>query len=83
VIVDFTPTNPAAQIMTNIRRAGEDTQLLIDSTHQDWRACGLRHASAVNRSNLATIDRRDVTRRIGSLSAETIWNSRTAFACVP
>jgi len=95
VIVDFTPTNPAAQIRpalvvqndrdnarmgntivaqitTNIRRAGQDTQLLIDSTHHDWPASGLRHPSVVNCSNLATIDQRDVTRRIGSLSAATM-----------
>ncbi len=78
VIVNFTPTNPAAQIRpalvvqndrdnarmgntivvqitTNITRAQQDTQLLVDQAHPDWAASGLRRPSVVNCSNLATV----------------------------
>src|SRR5262249_45938779 len=95
VIVNFSQTNPAAQVRpavvvqndrdngrmantivaqvtTTIHRAGQLTQLLIDPTHSDWSASGLRRASVINCSNLATIQQRDVTRTIGTLSASTL-----------
>lgn len=95
VIVNFTPTNPRAQIRpalviqndrdnarmantivaqltTNIRRAGADTQLLIDLQHPDWNSSGLLRPSVVNCSNLATISQQDVTKVIGSISVPTM-----------
>jgi mRNA interferase MazF len=95
VIVNFTPTNPAAQIRpalvvqndrdngrmgntivvqitTNIRRAQQDTQLLVDQAHPDWTTSGLRRPSVVNCSNLATVVQRDVIRTIGTLSTTTM-----------
>ncbi|WLD13061.1 type II toxin-antitoxin system PemK/MazF family toxin [Planctellipticum variicoloris] len=61
-----------AQISSNVRRAGEDTQLLIDQRHSDWTASGLRHPSAVICSNIYTISQDDVARVIGSLSDTTM-----------
>lgn len=61
-----------AQVTSNIRRAHEDTQYLIDNNHQDWQQSGLRLASVVNVSNLATVRQEDVRRVIGSLSAPTM-----------
>ena len=63
-----------AQLTTTLRRAGEDTQLLIDSTHPDWTASGLRRASVVNCCNLATVSQQDIAKVIGSLSAATMRN---------
>lgn len=61
-----------AQITSNVRRAGEETQLLIDGSHPDRSASGLRLDSVVNCSNLATIEQQHVTRIIGSLSDATM-----------
>lgn len=61
-----------AQITTNVSRAHEPTQLLIDSSHQDWSLSGLRAASAVNASNLVTVPKNDLVRKIGELSAQTM-----------
>ena len=58
-----------AQVTSNIRRAQEDTQLLIDQNHVDWQQSGLRLASVVNRSNLATVRQADIRHVIGSLSS--------------
>jgi mRNA interferase MazF len=61
-----------AQITSNLRRAGEDTQLLVDATHRDWPMSGLRHPSVVNCSNIYTVEQRNVTHVIGSLSSATM-----------
>ena len=61
-----------AQVTTNIQRANQGTQILIDANHPDWAASGLRHPSVVNCSNVYTIEQRDVARIIGSLSAATM-----------
>jgi mRNA-degrading endonuclease toxin of MazEF toxin-antitoxin module len=61
-----------AQITTNIRRAGENTQLLIDPGHTDWMQSGLKRSSVVNCTNLATIDQSDIRRIFGSLSPATM-----------
>jgi mRNA interferase MazF len=61
-----------AQVTTNTSRAGEDTQLLIDTKHPDWAASGLRHASVVNCSNLATVAQADIRKIIGALSTATM-----------
>jgi len=54
-----------ALITTNVRRAAEDTQYLIDRSHPDFPASGLHRDSAVNCSNLYTIRQSDVSRVIG------------------
>jgi len=61
-----------AQVTSNIRRAQEETQLLLDQTHMDWQQSGLRLASVVNVSNLATVRKADIRHVIGSLSAATM-----------
>jgi len=61
-----------ALITTNIGRAGEDTQYLIDGSHSDFASSGLHRDSAVNCSNLYTIRQSDVSRVIGRLSRETM-----------
>ena len=61
-----------AQITSNIRRSGEDTQLLIDATHPDRAASGLRLDSVVNCSNVATIRQSHVIRMIGALLDATM-----------
>ncbi len=61
-----------AQITSNISRAHEDTQHLIDPAHRDWAASGLRLPSVINASNLITIPQSQVTHVIGSLSAATM-----------
>ena len=61
-----------AQVTSNIRRAQEDTQLLIDQNHVDWQQSGLRLASVVNCSNLATVRQADIRHVIGSLSSATM-----------
>lgn len=61
-----------AQVTTNIRRADQETQYLIDSTHPDWRASGLQRPSVVNCSNLYTVDQKDVAKVIGAVSKQTM-----------
>ncbi len=61
-----------ALITTNIGRAGEDTQYLIDGSHSDFASSGLHRDSAVNCSNLYTIRQSDVSCVIGKLSLETM-----------
>jgi mRNA interferase MazF len=61
-----------AQVTSNISRSHEKTQLLIDATHPDWSISGLRLPSAVNCSNVATIQQADVRQVIGSLSPATM-----------
>src|SRR5687767_5798716 len=61
-----------AQITSNLRRAGEDTQLLVDAAHPDWSASGLRHSSVVNCTTIYTVEQNHVTHTIGSLSQATM-----------
>jgi mRNA interferase MazF len=61
-----------ALITTNIRRAGEDTQYLIERSHPDFPGSGLFRDSAVNCSNLYTIRQSDISHVIGRLSAATM-----------
>jgi mRNA interferase MazF len=57
-----------AQVTPNIRRAGEETQYLIDPAHPDWASSGLHKPSVVNCSNIYTVQQNDVAKVIGSLS---------------
>lgn len=52
----------------NLRAELEPSQLLIDLTTKDGQQTGLLHDSTVKCEHLATIDRRDIHRVIGSLS---------------
>ena len=61
-----------ALITSNIGRAGEDTQYLIDRGHPDFAGSGLHRDSAVNCSNLYTIRQSDISRVIGKLSRATM-----------
>ncbi len=95
VIVDYTPTVPAAQIRpalivqndrdnlrtnrtivvqitSNLRRAHEDTHLLIEANHPDWHSSGLKVPSVINTSNINSILQDDVIRVIGHLSLNTM-----------
>jgi mRNA-degrading endonuclease toxin of MazEF toxin-antitoxin module len=61
-----------AQITSNIGRAHEPTQLLIDQGHADWNGSGLRRPSVVNCSSVAAVQQRHVIRSIGRLSGESM-----------
>lgn len=61
-----------AQITTNVARAYEDAQLLIDAAHPDWLQSGLRLPSVVNAAGLATILQSHITHVIGHLSPTTM-----------
>jgi len=61
-----------ALITTNVQRAGEITQYLIERTDPDFPASGLYRDSAVNCSNLYTIRQSDVSRVIGRLTPATM-----------
>ncbi len=61
-----------ALITSNIGRASEDTQYLIDRKHSDIAPSGPHRGSAVNCSNLYTIRQSDISRVIGKLSQETM-----------
>jgi len=61
-----------ALITSNIGRAGEQTQYLIDRSHTDFTPSGLYRDSAVNCSNLYTVRQSDISRVIGRLSRETM-----------
>lgn len=60
------------QVTTNISRIGVGTQILIEPGHPDWILSGLRHPSAVNCSNIYTIEQTHVAKIIGSLSLATM-----------
>ena len=60
------------QITSNVSRAHEDTQLLIDQTHPDWANSGLRLPSVINAANLATVLQAHITHVIGHLSTTTM-----------
>ena len=59
-------------ITSNIRRGAEDTQYVLDRSHPDFAASGLRLESAVNCSNLYTIRQSDISRVIGKLTKATM-----------
>ncbi|QDT91010.1 type II toxin-antitoxin system PemK/MazF family toxin [Gimesia algae] len=60
------------QVTTTIRRSIENTQLLIDQQHPDWKQSGLRRPSVINCSNIYTIRQQHIAKVIGSLSATTM-----------
>src|SRR5437763_251026 len=60
------------QITSNITRANENTQHLIDPTHPDWQGSALHRASVVNCSNIAYIRQKHVVHVIGVLSPRTM-----------
>jgi mRNA interferase MazF len=68
-----------ALITSNIGRAGEQTQYLVDRNHPDFAPSGLHRDSAVNCSNLYTIRQSDISYVIGRLSPETM---RTINNCL-
>ena len=72
-----------AQITTNISRAHEDTQLLIDSSHPDWSASGFWADSVVTASNLVTIPKTDIVRKIGELSDQTMQKIDECLKAAP
>ena len=61
-----------AQITSNISRANEPTQSLIDQNHPDWQQSGLHRPSVVNASSLGYVKTQHVLRVIGSLSPGTM-----------
>jgi mRNA interferase MazF len=61
-----------ALISSNVRRAAEDTQFLIERGHPDFPASGLHRNSTVNCANLYTIRQSDISRVIGRLSRATM-----------
>jgi mRNA interferase MazF len=61
-----------AQITSNITRAHQDTQLLIDQNHPDWSASGLNRASVVNCLSIGYVEKRHILRVIDSLSVTTM-----------
>jgi mRNA interferase MazF len=69
----------AAQVTTNVRRAAESTQLLIDRQHPDWAASRLHRPSVVNCSNIYTAEQRDIARVIGRLSDATLQQVDTCL----
>lgn len=60
------------QITSNLSRAREDTQHLVDRDHPDWSTSGLRLPSVINAANLVTVARDQITHVIGALSAATM-----------
>ena len=46
----------ATQFTTNLSCAGEDTQLLVDTSHPDWQQSGLRHPSVVLAATTLQLD---------------------------
>ena len=61
-----------ALISSNVRRAAEDTQFLIERGHPDFPASGLHRNSTVNCANLYTIRQSDISRVIGRLTQATM-----------
>jgi mRNA interferase MazF len=60
------------QITGNLAGAGEDTHLLIDQNHPDWKRSGLRIPSVVSCINIATVSQGHVKKTLGSISAATM-----------
>ena len=60
------------QITSNIGRAHEQTQHLIDPSHPDWKLSALRRPSVVNCSNIAYVRQEHVVQIIGTLTDPTM-----------
>jgi mRNA interferase MazF len=58
-----------AQITSNLQRASEPTQLLIEVSTAEGQQSGLLQDSVVSCNNLATIEQTLINRKIGNLSA--------------
>jgi mRNA interferase MazF len=56
-----------AQITSNLRAAGEPTQLLIEVSSPEGQQSGLLHDSLISCNNLATIEQSLIVKVIGSL----------------
>jgi mRNA interferase MazF len=75
VVVQSDPLNAAiqetviAEITSNVLRASQSHQVLIDVSEPDGAASGLLSDSAIRCQRLHTIPQSDVQRTIGSLSA--------------
>ncbi len=54
------------------RAAAEPTQYLIDPSHPDWQASGLKLPSVVKCENIYTFNNRRILRLIGHLSKATM-----------
>lgn len=67
------------QITKNLSRAHEPSQCLIDSSHADWLASGLRFPSVVNCSSIGFIRQMHVARVIGHLSTATMQQIDTCL----
>src|SRR5260370_35160983 len=61
-----------AQITSNIHRAGEATQVLIELSTAAGKQSGLQFDSVVNCANLATLEKTRVLRKLGALPAAVI-----------
>lgn len=61
-----------AQVTSNVRRAAEPTQLLLDQQHPDWALSGLHRPSVVNCSNIYAVEQKHIARVIGRLSSTTM-----------
>jgi mRNA interferase MazF len=61
-----------AVITTNLGRASESTQVLVDPESPDEKASGLLSVSVVSCENLITVQQSHIVRRIGTLSAEKL-----------
>lgn len=59
-----------AQLTSNTSRVREATQLLLEPSEEP--GCGLLRTSALNASNLLTMNQRDILRVLGSLSPATM-----------
>lgn len=57
-----------AFITTNLSRAAEATQVLIDVNTADGKQTGLKQNSVVSCENILTVVQKDIMRTIGSLS---------------
>lgn len=60
------------QITSNLRRADEDANLLVNEDHPDWSQSGLELPSLVTCNNITNVVWDDVVDVIGSLSGLTM-----------
>jgi mRNA-degrading endonuclease toxin of MazEF toxin-antitoxin module len=61
-----------AGITSRIRDPLPTTHYVVDPSHADWTASGLRTPSAIRCDRLFTIDNADIRRTIGHLSSATM-----------
>jgi mRNA interferase MazF len=61
-----------AMITTNLARASEPTQLVIDISTPEGKQSGLLHSSVVNCNTLTTIRQDEVLRVLGSLAGNSM-----------